>query len=145
MLSEICKELNNWFEKERLFGKFTISDGVLQNVDILDGQYYRIVGSTFNDGVYVFDVHNTPLKDETFDGAVWLMAVPSDVLNLSNEIDAWAEKYGEAQNSPYQSESFGGYSYTKASGSSSSSNPNGATWQSVFGGKLNKWRKTICC
>lgn len=144
MLSEICKELNNWFDKKRIFGKFTISDGTLLNVDILEGQYFRIVGSVLNDGVYLYQgEHNItpPLKNESFDGAVWLMAVPSDVLNLDGEITAWLEQYSNAVLSPYQSESFGGYSYTKASGASGSSNPNGASWQAIFGGRLNRWRK----
>lgn len=144
MLSEICKELNNWFDKKRIFGKFTISDGTLLNVDILEGQYFRIVGSVLNDGVYLYQgEHNItpPLKDESFDGAVWLMAVPSDVLKLDGEITAWLEQYSNAVLSPYQSESFGGYSYTKASGASGSSNPNGASWQAIFGGRLNRWRK----
>ena len=144
MLSEICKELNNWFDTKRLFGKFTISDGVLQDVEILEGQYYRIVGSVFNDGVYQHTSSQNiiPLHDESFDGAVWLMAVPSDVLKLSKEVEDWVSKYAEAENSPYQSESFGGYSYTKAAGQNGS---NGATWQKVFGARLNKWRKISCC
>ena len=143
MLGEICKELNNWFDTKRIFGEFTISDGVLQDVDILDGQYYRIVGSVLNDGVYQFNnPYLHPPKDETFNGAVWLMSVPLDVLNLDTEITAWVEKYSEAENSPYQSESFGGYSYSKASGSNGE---NGASWQSVFQPKLRNWRKLSCC
>lgn len=148
MLSEICKELNNWFDKKRLFGKFAISDGILLGVDLLSGQYFRIVGSILNDGVYLYrkdDNGNhiiTPsLRDETFDGAVWLMAVPSDVLKLNADITEWLETYSAAVMSPYQSESFGGYSYTKANGSSGSNNPNGASWQSIFSGRLSKWRK----
>ncbi len=145
MLSEICKELNNWFDKERLFGTFTISDGALLDVPLIDGQYFRIVGSVLNDGVYQYKSGSiiTPLKNETFDGAVWLMAVPSDVLKLDADISAWVEKYSDAENSPYQSESFGGYSYSKASGSNGE---NGATWQSVFRARLNNWRKVrVCC
>lgn len=141
MLNEICKELNNWFEYFREFGKFTISDGVLQDVDLKDGQYYRIIGSIFNDGIYQKGI-STPMQDETFDGAVWYMAVPSDVLALDKEITAWVEAYSSTENSPYQSESFGGYSYSKASGLNGS---NGATWRSVFSSRLNKWRKTRCC
>lgn len=142
MLGEICKELNNWFETKRLFGEFTISNGELQNVEILDGQYYRIVGSVLNDGVYQCNGISKPPKDETFTGAVWLMAVPVDVLKLESEISLWESKYKEAENSPYQSESFGGYSYSKASGQNGS---NGATWQSVFANKLNQWRKIKTC
>ena len=145
MLSEICKELNNWFDKERLFGKFTISNGQLRNVSMLDGQYYRIVGSVLNDGIYRNGDTEVPLKDETFNGAVWLLAVPQDVIKLDEEITAWVNNFGNAANSPFQSESFGGYSYSKASGSNGSDGSNGATWQSIFGSRLNNWRKLGCC
>lgn len=144
MLSELCKELNNWFDYSRKFGTFTISDGQLQVDFLQENQYYRIVGSVFNDGVYQYTtapnsgVSPLPLYNETFEGAVWLMAVPPDVLTLAGEIETWIGKYNEASTSPYQSESFGGYSYTKAS---SGDGGNGATWQSQFRSRLNQWRK----
>lgn len=133
MLSEICKELNNWFDYSRKFGTFTISDGQLQVDFLQEGQYYRIVGSVFNDGVYQH-TRVTPLHDETFEGAVWLMAVPSDVLQLDEEIAEWVGKYKDTAASPFQSESFGGYSYSKASSDS-------ATWQTAFASRLRNWRK----
>ena len=44
---------------------------------------------------------------------------------------------GAGKESPYTSESFGGYSYTKAT------DANGAPigWQKAFASRLNKWRK----
>lgn len=133
MLTEICKEIRNWFEREKHFGDFTISEGTL-DVDFLqDGQYFRIVGSVFNDGVHKFN--DVELKDETFNGAVWEMAIPEDVINLANEIDAYNTEMGVA--SPYTSESWGGYSYTKATASDGSV----ITWQTAFSNRLNKWRK----
>ena len=80
------------------------------------------------------------LTDELFVGSVWLMAVPKEVIDLDNEIQAWITKYGETVNSPYQSESFGGYSYSKSSGGSPGGS-SGPTWQSTFANQLNKWRK----
>ena len=69
------------------------------------------------------------------------MAVPAEFLSLVADIKAWVDKYGgvdsEAQ-SPFQSESFGGYSYSKGTTSNGDSN---ATWKTVFGARLNKWRK----
>lgn len=137
MLTELCKELNNYFDKARYFGEFTIENGELQNVDFLqEGQYFRIVGSVFNDGVYQYPT--TELKDETFEGAVWAMAVPVEVIALSTEIDEWKAKYETADAmSPYQSESFGGYSYSKASGSAGGT----ATWKDMFASKLNNYRR----
>lgn len=141
MLSEVCKELNNWFCVKMYFDTFTIEDGTLAVDDLQDDQYFRIVGSVFNDGVYQYPA--TGLKDETFEGAVWAMAIPAEVIALSTEIDEWKEKYAGVDSvamSPFQSESFGGYSYSKASGVGDSGNTAG-DWRSVFGSRLDNWRK----
>lgn len=146
MLGEVCKELNNWFNYTipKKFGTFVIADGQLvTDCDLLDGQFFRIVGSVLNDGVYEYPA--TELNDETFEGAVWGMAVPPEVVALADEIKEWQDKYGgvdSAAMSPFTSESFGGYSYTKGrSASSSGGDSSTATWQSVFKSRLNKWRK----
>lgn len=140
MLTELCKELNNWFDKKRLFGTFTVSGGTLKVDGAQDGQFIRICGSVFNDGVWQYPV--TGLKDETFDGAVWLMAVPDEVQTLAVDIDQWREKYTDVLQSPFTSESFGGYSYSKASASASgAAGVTGVTWQSTFADKLSHWRK----
>lgn len=144
MLTELCQELRNWFEKEKYFGTFKIEGGQLADGSFLqDGQYFRIVGSVFNDGVYVWP--DNTLRDEVFDGAIWAMAVPPTVIALSDKISEWNEKYGGVNSSamsPYQSESFGGYSYTKSSGGGSGSTASSApTWKSVFASELNRYRK----
>lgn len=146
MLNELCNELNNWFDKDRIFGVFKIVDGELTEMSdtLQDGQYFRIVGSVFNDGVYEYPT--TSLKDEEFDGAVWVMAVPPSVVTLAEEIEGWQNKYGGVDSqamSPFQSESFGGYSYTKKSGSSSNSGTNAklGSWQDAFSAKLNRYRR----
>lgn len=144
MLTELCNELNNWFDQDRIFNKFKIEDGnILGMSDVLqNGQYFRIVGSVFNDGVYEYPADD--LKEEEFDGAVWAMAVPPSVVALAEEIDDWKSKYGGTDSqamSPFQSESFGGYSYTKQSGSGSSDSTKVGTWQGAFAARLNRWRK----
>ena len=153
MLEELCRELNNWFDenpkdgsKRHYFGEYAIENGALDltEIGIQTGQYFRIIGSVFNDGVYQYPA--TGLTDETFDGAVWAMAVPPSVIALSAEIEAWQEKYGGVDSyamSPYTSESFGGYSYSKPRGGSGSdsSDSGSGTWQSVYANRLNKWRK----
>ena len=144
MLNKLCKELKNWFEQSKVFGTFTISGGNITGVEIADGQYYRIIGSIFNDGIYKYGDSTVTLKDETFKGAVWLLAIPKEIEDLAAKITAWESKYGTVDSaalSPFNSESFGGYSYSKSgSGSGSgSTNPNG--WTSVFADDLNRWRK----
>ena len=149
MLTELCQELRNWFEKEKYFDTFTIEGGQLTDASYLqNGQYYRIIGSVFNDGVHKYEPNNAKrevLHDEVFEGAVWAMAVPPTVVALSDKITAWMAKYGGANSSamsPFQSESFGGYSYSKGSGGSSASGGSSVpTWKSVFADELNRWRK----
>lgn len=145
MIGELCQELKNWFDRNqpKIHGAFEISEGKIVDEDFIEviqnNQYFRIIGSVFNDGVYKYTDALT-LADELFVGHIWLMAVPKEVISLSDEIDDWLVKYGESVNSPYSSESFGGYSYTKASGTNGSSS-SGASWQSTFASRLNKWRK----
>lgn len=140
MLSDICGELKNWFvtdDSHKHFDTFTIKDSVISPSDFIQpNQYFRIVGSVFNDGVYKND-DNLVLNDETFEGAIWLMSVPNDILALDREVTEWIEKYSSVMYSPYSSESFGGYSYSKTS----TTNLSGSTWQAVFSARLNKWRK----
>ena len=140
MLTELCAEIRNYFVTEIHEGTFTISGGEIAPLDFLqEGQYYRIVGSVFNDGVHQYTVDEgltSSLVDEKFSGAVWAMAVPSSVIALSDEIKSFCESdAGKA--SAYTSESFGGYSYSKAT------DANGAPigWQKAFASRLNKWRK----
>lgn len=150
MLTELCKELNNWFCAKKYFGTFTIENGVLDFSELQEGQYFRIVGSVFNDGVYKYPITIpqggvSELKDETFKGAIWAMAVPKEVIALSTKIKDWVTKYGSVDTmSPYQSESFGGYSYTKASGGNSADDAdNPSTWQGAFKSELDNWRKVV--
>lgn len=138
-LTELCQEIHNWFDLKRLFGTFTIKASRIQgDLGLLNGQYFRIIGSVFNDGVHKFPADD--LIDETFDGAVWTMAVPPQVIKLSEDISTWKDKYGDVVNSPYSSESFSIYSRSMASGNGAGGG-NGITWQSVFARELNKWRK----
>lgn len=145
MLSELCKEINNWFEQRKYFGEFVVEDGHLTgNFSLQENQYFRIVGSVFNDGVYKFD-DELELVDEMFDGAIWAMAVPQEVIALAADVKEWTDKYmgvDSAAMSPFNSESFGGYSYSKSSGASSSGNVDlSGTWQGTFADRLNHWRK----
>ena len=140
MLTELCRECRNWFttDSDKHSGDFTISDGGITPFDfVLSGQYFRIMGSHFNDGVY----KNVPeevakLAAETFTGQIWAMRVPPAFIDLSGKIEEYIAK-NEKEVSPYTSESFGGYSYTKATGS----NGLPLTWQEVFNSQLKVWRK----
>lgn len=136
MLNEICADIRNYFVAEIHNGTFEIVNGNILPLDFLkSGQYFRIVGSAFNDGVYRND-GNLQLTDEVFGGSVWAMNVPPAFIALADEIKAFCES-DAAKPSAYTSESFGGYSYSKAT------DANGVpiSWQSVFAKRLNPYRR----
>lgn len=138
MLEQVLMHLNNWFLVPGGIheGTYTIEDGGIALPFLANGQYFRICGSVFNDGLHQYPASD--LKAETFEGAVWALAVPQAVIDLVSEIEAWQKKNGDASVSPYQSESFGGYSYSKATDSASGG---AVTWQTAFRSRLNAWRK----
>ena len=138
MLEQVLMHLKNWFLVPGGIheGTYTIEDGGIALPFLANGQYFRICGSVFNDGLHKYPASD--LKAETFDGTVWALAVPQAVIELAAEIEAWQKKNGEASVSPYQSESFGGYSYSKATDIASGG---AVTWQSAFRSRLNNYRK----
>lgn len=148
LLTDLCQSLNNWFDLNsshepygHYAGLINISNGeILVNnkaIDIISGQYIRIVDGILNNGVYEYGKDD--LEDETFFGAIWLMVIPISFISLAKDIQAWKDKYESTANSPYSSESTKVYSYTKATTHSGSDN--NSSWQSVFKSQLNAWRK----
>ena len=129
-VGEMCASLRNYFALEPISGEFTIKDSDITVPGLVRGQYFRIDGSVFNDGVHRYGEISMN-GDETFNGTITPMAVPPAFEAVAAEIEEWKQKNAEVINSPYQSESFGGYSYTKGS----------ASWQGVFAKRLNRWRK----
>ena len=119
MLEQVLRHLNNWFLVPDGIhsGEFTVQDGSITLPFLQTGQYFRVMGSVFNDG------------------AVWALSVPKSVISLADEITVWNEKNGTP--GPYTSESFGGYSYSKATNASGVA----VGWQDVFKSRLNTWRR----
>lgn len=156
MLTELCAYLRNYFLRDYLnpdadihHGTFTVSDGQMQALSFLvPGQYFRVIGSVFNNGVWQYQPEGEApaMTDETFDGTIWAMSVPGDVLDLANEIEAWRAANAEALSSPYQSESFGsgGYSYSKESGGGVGSSGAAAYgWQNQFALRLKPYKREV--
>ena len=79
------------------------------------GDYYLIEGSRRNNGIHVYG--DADLRNETYTGIVTEICVPPEVLAILE----------------------GGYSYTKASGSSGSGES--TSWKTVFAPRLRIWRK----
>ena len=150
MLQQICEHIHNYFIRERFAGTFTITNGQLSPTPALkEGQRFLITGSDLDDGIYTYhagglrdddDIAGAGLADEIFSGAICGLAIPPQVIALSAEVSEWVGKYGDIINSPYQSESFNGYSYTKSSGGNADGEAS-AGWQQVFASRLNRWRK----
>ena len=146
MLTEICAEIRNYFslKEDRIFGDFAVVNGAITPpLSLEDNQYYRIVGSVFNDGVHRKD--DELIDEGTFSGAIWKMRVPQALLELSDEIEAWQAENGNVKSanmSPYISESFGGYSYSKGAGAYvSNAGSTAVTWQEMFAKRLKPYRK----
>ena len=154
MLERIMLHLHNWFELEIHRGKVVIQNGQIDLPFLQQGQYYRIVGSVFNDGLHRYGysdqeiqdgVTECELQDEEFCGEIWSLAPPKAVLELASDIEAWVKANKKALDSPYTSENvIGVYSYTlKGSSQYGGSNAvnNGISWESQFRTRLNAWRK----
>ena len=139
VLEQILTHIHNWFQIGIYPGTYTIQGGGITLPFLRDGQYFRIMGSVFNDGLHRYGPDMELLEDETFDGSIWALAIPKAVIDLAGEIAAWQEKYGAVVDSPYTSESFGGYSYSKASGAGNSTSSGG--WQAAFRARLTPYRK----
>ena len=138
MLYALLNNLKNWFVVPNGIhsGKFSIEGGELSLPFLHKGQYFRICGSVFNDGVYMYPAAN--LTDEVFNGTVWVLAIPQEVIELAEDIKRYDEQNGSVP-SPFISESFAGYSYTRAVNNQTGQ---AATWQDVFRSRLKRWRKT---
>lgn len=149
MLEDVCNFVHNYFELERHTGVFEVTDGMLSLSFLLEGQRFKIIGSALNDGIYTYhadgikdddDVDSVILETETFSGTIVSMGVPKAFGKIVSDIIAWQEKNKDVLDSPYTSESFGGYSYTKASGSGANAGGQ-LSWQDVFRTRLNAYRK----
>lgn len=139
-LEQILISIHNWFLRDVTAGEWEIKEGNVDLPNLQEGQYFRIIGSVFNDGLHQYPAND--LQDETFTGQVWGLAIPKAMLELADEIEDWIKKYGESVSSPFNSESFENYSYSKASGTMGNGNADPATgWQREFMARLTPFRK----
>jgi hypothetical protein len=162
MLLDMMRECRNFFEyrmKDSYYdkkgnlvsyitefeGDYTIATGVLSTLDtsIKTGQYIAIYGSVLNDGIWkvgasgaiTSDITGVTAQDETFHATVYPLKVPPDFVLLATEIAAWRTAMKES--SPYASESFLGYSYSKAQRQGGGN----ITWQQQYADRLAPYRR----
>ena len=164
-IESLCAETRNWFTDEPVVSDYTIEGGGLSLPFLSIGQFFRIVGSKFNDGLYIYGpegkVYHEVEWKEPYDAAKTWDSVPKVVwketagfaladetfhgaiwpMSVPSAFIKLAEEVMEYNKSDISkpsvlvSESFGGYSYTK------NSNNTDATWQNAFKSKLRRWRK----
>lgn len=146
ILEQVLYHIHNWFAYDTIdTGHCEISDGSLPaSLSIPDGAWYRIQGSMLNDGLHQHPAAD--LSDETFDGTITVCVIPKALLNVVEDIADWIDHYNTAreniQDSPFASESFGGYSYSIRSDLTANNASGGLTgWQAEFASRLNPWRK----
>lgn len=93
-LTDVLKHLGNYFERDFELGDFSISANTIAvSKTYKAGQYVRIMDSLLNDGVYkvlsfsagVMTIDGT-LADETFNGYIVSLAVPSNVVDISQQM-----------------------------------------------------------
>ena len=148
ILEDVLWHIHNWFVYDTIdVDACQIDEGALPasvTSSLLDGQWYRIRGSVLNDGLHQHPAAD--LTDETFDGSLDTLVIPKPLLRVVEEIQDYIERNAsaleKAQSSPYQSESFGGYSYSLRGDLTSNSSSGGLSgWQTAFASRLNPFRK----
>lgn len=132
MLYTILKHIHNFFAVSNHDGAYKIENGAISLDFIKDNQYFLIEGSIFNDGVYKYPTDT--LIDEEFNGCITALAIPKEFLDLADEIQKFT---ATTERTGFQSESFGGYSYSRPT----TQNGTMADWHDVFRQRLNTWRK----
>ena len=75
MIDQVCAHIHNYFEINPVTGEpmiypghYTIQNGGISLPFLKPGQYFRVFGSVFNDGVHQYGVD--ALDDEEFDGVI---------------------------------------------------------------------------
>ena len=145
-IEAVLDHLHNHFSRGSVTGTYSVSGGVLSpSIDGQTGQHYWVRGSVFNDGLHV--IGGTDLTNEQpVSMTVNLLAIPSALLEICDEIEDWqaanADAMQKAAESPYTSESFGGYTYQLKDGTAAQNGSDGLSgWQLAFKSRLDRWRK----
>ena len=146
MIDQVCAHIHNYFNVDDMTGRdmayqgtYTVENGTITLPFLVEGQYFRVMGSRFNNGVHQYP--DEDMTDETFDGVIWEMRPPNTFLQVVTEIEDWMDKYGEVMRNPYQSEDvINVYRYTKMTQGKVTGDFI-ATWQAAYKDQLNEWRK----
>lgn len=140
-VAQVMRTVNNYFATGYRATSWSITGGSVSPGELLSpGMWIAVSGSMFHDGVWQLDQWlglsgvNANLPDETFFGRIYFLKPPQAFLDLCGRIAEFA------RNTPsdgLQSESFGEYSMSRASGKSGGV----LTWEEAFADELRPWRK----
>lgn len=140
-MEDLLLTCNNFFYRFKEFGEYSIKNNKIQvRGKYIAGQYIRIIGSFLNDGVFKVksvignEIELENMNDEEFEGYICSLAIPNSFIELNQKIKEYKSK---EKNNGIVSESFGNYSYSKAT--NSSGNP--ITWQDVFTNELRQYKQ----
>lgn len=137
-LYEVLLYLRNFFPGERWkLNEEPIQAGGVELPGLEEGDYYLVEGSRRNDGLHIYGAGD--LVGDELTGYITECRIPAALVAIHEEINYWQQQNADAVTSPYQSESFGGYSYTKANGNGGSEAA--TNWQTAFSSRLRIWRK----
>lgn len=164
-IEALCAETHNYHETDKVIGDYTIENGNIVLPFLAENQFFRVVGSKFNDGVYIYsqdafiirsstweEVMNGNLDWEALKEKTWGELVERDLVDETFHGAIWPmnmpraflalskeiAEYNESEEAkpkPYTSENINGY-YSYTKASATDSE-----WQNVFSGKLKRWRK----
>lgn len=101
-MTPVMRHIRNFFERERMDGKFTLKSGTL--IPMPPAPYLAVSGSAGHDGVYAANA--LPDGEETFTGTVWGLYPPKDFVALCEEI---ADHEKSDQQESVSEEQFGIY------------------------------------
>lgn len=143
-VTDVMREMHNVFLGRKAPGTWKLEDGRLIPVEaellpenmLLAGDWIALVGSRRNDGVYQVgeDGRLNGVRDETWDGTVWVLEPPSGFLRLCEEIAAWVEANPD---DGVKRETFGTYSVERAVRTDGLS----MNWRHVFAASLAVYRR----
>lgn len=168
-IEALCAETNNYHDTDRVIDDYTIENGRITLPFLSENQFFRIVGSKWNDGVYVYSQNSFIVRSSTWEEVMngnmnwgelrkhkWGELVEHDLVDETFHGGIWpmnmprafldlSKKIAEynaseaAKISPFTSENISGY-YSYTKGSADAN-----AWQNVFKSELRRWRKAHSC
>lgn len=133
-MEQVMRECNNFFENCKYTGVVSISGGKL--VPDVGAPYVYVAGSKALSGVYSLAdgrFEDADVMDEEFSGTLWYLYPPKAFTDIVKEM---AEFEARSPAGGFVSESFGQYSYSRATGSKGV-----LTAQEAFADRLRPYRR----